>query len=778
MASTNGLQGAPSNLTNTIDGLTYLYANGQEITGLYINSQTSTSAVNATIILDPAGQLQVQNSVLAPIFTINNTNITSMYQAFTNILTTPNINAYGDLNLNISNNTLTSVVKIIDADGVDLVRTGYFAYGGTFGNKGLQLNSVPLVVEAGITGTVLPETITDPNWEQIRILNTNVADIFTSICCDGVGTYFITTDTTTNAITDKPNYAGRTNFYLSPDQSTNFQGNINSNGTFTANGDLSALGTSVFSGISAFKNDLSFFNPLNANPYLTQLITTNDYSLDTSHWDFFNGVNFATKWNDTTLPFSNVRMMNGNKDPTETAFNSFFDIKVEGKYCYFYFSPTTTSYYVDAPTLEVMNFQENGTMIVTNDLVVNGTFTPVGGITLSPPLTLTSSTASEFIILTASGTLGTQSCLIQFQMISALPAYIGLYPTELFVNVCPYEWAVYTNASSGTPIIGLAQLLSGKVVCNNNLSVTGDIASTTLHVSGATTTAGITNTSGLTSDTITTNGLSSGIRLVCNGRSTFANDATFSNGMIVNTSNAAFNAGLTSTTVGANLLSVGTGYTAPITGYLSQFKNNSTQIYNIGCTSSSSSYPPGIILSGYLSGTTYDTSMSWGYSGTYSYWQVYIQSSKYRFKGLTAGTLSINSNEELVSSSDERIKNSIEEEKEPDILNKLSKVQVSRYKFNDDAYKTYTGFIAQNVETIFPNVVDGKKYPYQIDHFDEKDEPVYKVDENGEKIIRPRGFDNTAMTAYTVLAVQELTRKVAQQQEQIEQLLLIVKKLS
>jgi hypothetical protein len=93
---------------------------------------------------------------------------------------------------------------------------------------------------------------------------------------------------------------------------------------------------------------------------------------------------------------------------------------------------------------------------------------------------------------------------------------------------------------------------------------------------------------------------------------------------------------------------------------------------------------------------------------------------------------------------------------------------------NDDKYKTYTGFIAQNVEKIFPNVVDGKKYEYQIDHFDEKEEAVYKVDENGEKIIRPRGFDTTAMLGYTVLAVQELTKKVAQQQEQIEKLLLMI----
>ena len=518
MASTNGLQGAPSNLTNTIDGLTYLYANGQEITGLYINSQTSTSDVDATIILDAAGKLQVQNSVLAPIFTIDNTNITSMYESFTNILTTPNINAYGDLNLNISNNTLISVVRIKDADGVDLVRTGYFDYGGTFGNKAIQLNSVPLVVEAGITGTVLPETITDPNWEQIRIFNTNVANIFTSICCDGVGTYFITTDTFSNAVTDKPNYAGRTNFYLLPDQSTNFQGNIYSNGTFTAFGDLSALGTSVFGGIAAFKNDLSFFNPLNANPYLTQLITTNDYSLDTSHWDFFNGVNFATIWNDLTLPFSNVRMMNGNKDPSETSFNSFFDIKVEGKFCYFYFSPTTTSYYVDAPTLEVMNFDVLGNTTIANlnisgglsvaNLSLSGTLNVAGLTTLNnvvvngtitAPLNLSSATANQFINLLGTGGVGSQSCLMKFQILGSTgpSAQIGLTSGVQTVIIAPGVFVVVTNS-----ITGLSQGITGLVNCAQGLNVTGQTATTTLNVSSTSVQTGITNTGALSTTTL------------------------------------------------------------------------------------------------------------------------------------------------------------------------------------------------------------------------------------------------------------------------------------
>jgi hypothetical protein len=321
-----------TNLNNNIyplslDGLTTIdadkiFIDGVDITTLlanYIAKSGTTTNVKATIQIAPTtGLFVIQNSVGAPIFTINNTNITSMYQAFTNILTTPNINAYGNLNLNISNNTLISVVKIIDADGVDLVRTGYFAFGGTFGNKAIQLNSCPLVIEAGITGTCLPETITAPNWSQLRLLNTNVANIFTDICCDGVNTYFITTETASNPITDKPNYSGRTNFYISPDQSTTFQGNIN------ANGDLGVLGIAVFSNEVGFKNNLSFINPADVNINLCEVILTNDYGVDTSKFTFFCGVNLATKWSGVHLPWSNIRMMNGNLDPVETVFNSFF----------------------------------------------------------------------------------------------------------------------------------------------------------------------------------------------------------------------------------------------------------------------------------------------------------------------------------------------------------------------------------------------------------------------------------------------------------------------
>jgi hypothetical protein len=71
MASTNAIQGAPSNLTNTIDGLTYLYSNGNTITGNYLNSNTNTSNVNTQIKLQYAGQFDIQDDTGLSAFNIN-----------------------------------------------------------------------------------------------------------------------------------------------------------------------------------------------------------------------------------------------------------------------------------------------------------------------------------------------------------------------------------------------------------------------------------------------------------------------------------------------------------------------------------------------------------------------------------------------------------------------------------------------------------------------------------------------------------------------------------
>ena len=133
---------------------------------------------------------------------------------------------------------------------------------------------------------------------------------------------------------------------------------------------------------------------------------------------------------------------------------------------------------------------------------------------------------------------------------------------------------------------------------------------------------------------------------------------------------------------------------------------------------------------------------------------------------LGAGTLSVNSNGLIISSSDRRIKNNINYLKYENELDKIMKVKPATYNRNDDSFKKYTGFIAQDIEQIYPDAVDGKKYEYKysIDNTgkplkDPSGNIIYEYDESGNKIIRPRALDTTTLLSHVILALQELKLK-------------------
>ena len=174
MASSNGIQGAPSNLTNTIDGLTTLYSNGNEITGLYLNSEAPTTNVNTTIQLQNAGIFEIQDHTGQVLINVtDNPPIVNVAIMTAIALITENIVANPLLNFYISNNTLTNYVRVLDADGVDLTIIGYNAFGLSV-NYALNHNYIPVVSSAQIFGSLRPftaPTITTPNWDHFRLFN-------------------------------------------------------------------------------------------------------------------------------------------------------------------------------------------------------------------------------------------------------------------------------------------------------------------------------------------------------------------------------------------------------------------------------------------------------------------------------------------------------------------------------------------------------------------------------------------------------------------------------
>jgi len=134
----------------------------------------------------------------------------------------------------------------------------------------------------------------------------------------------------------------------------------------------------------------------------------------------------------------------------------------------------------------------------------------------------------------------------------------------------------------------------------------------------------------------------------------------------------------------------------------------------------------------------------------------------------TTGTLSIGGSRFIISSSDRRLKENIETYDEPSI-EKIMKLKPAYYNWIDDkSKKKELGFIAQDVETIIPEAVDGKKYEYE-----------WKIDDKGEAIldasgnlqftdqVRHRGFSDRPLICVLVKAVQEQQEEINKLKERI-----------
>jgi hypothetical protein len=142
------------------------------------------------------------------------------------------------------------------------------------------------------------------------------------------------------------------------------------------------------------------------------------------------------------------------------------------------------------------------------------------------------------------------------------------------------------------------------------------------------------------------------------------------------------------------------------------------------------------------------------------------------------GTLSIiGGTGQISSSSDRRIKEDIVYVTDTQAaLSHVNNLKPVTFKFKDGE-GMQLGFIAQDVEQFIPLAVDGKKYEWQWEEtedkkpkFDENGEIVYKVDENGDKIIRPRGLTDRAIIATQTLAIQELSKQNADLTQKLDTL--------
>lgn len=122
----------------------------------------------------------------------------------------------------------------------------------------------------------------------------------------------------------------------------------------------------------------------------------------------------------------------------------------------------------------------------------------------------------------------------------------------------------------------------------------------------------------------------------------------------------------------------------------------------------------------------------------------------------TNGTLNV-SNKQVISSSDKRSKSNIVYKPNIGSLEKVMALKPACFEYNYDLGTTRCGFIAQDVETVMPDAIDGKKYEYQ---FQRDRSGNILLDENNIPIMdytkpRYRGLDTSAILAYVVGAFQE-----------------------
>jgi len=133
------------------------------------------------------------------------------------------------------------------------------------------------------------------------------------------------------------------------------------------------------------------------------------------------------------------------------------------------------------------------------------------------------------------------------------------------------------------------------------------------------------------------------------------------------------------------------------------------------------------------------------------------------FTGYTTnGTLTTTGSSGLLAvSSDRRIKTNIQYITD-DATSKIMALKPCRFELIADPSNTQLGFVAQDVETVIPEAVDGKKYDYEWKR-DERGNTV--LDSNGQLIMtdnpRYRGFSDRPLIAMLVKAVQELSARLS-----------------
>ena len=223
----------------------------------------------------------------------------------------------------------------------------------------------------------------------------------------------------------------------------------------------------------------------------------------------------------------------------------------------------------------------------------------------------------------------------------------------------------------------------------------------------------------------------------------------------------------------------GTGVSASLGGVLSVF---STQAYAVGNKGSINlgtrandfgggnqhqyqARISGVVQASYYGGFTIDTNVE---GAMVKRFQIDSGGTTYLSSYTTNGTvIFINGNGQISHSSDRRAKTNITYMTEP-ATDTLLRLKPSRFAFKKDPTVTHLGFIAQDVETVIPEAVDGKKYEYE---WEINEDGTPKLDSNSNLVFtdrpRYRGFSDRPVIATLVKGFQELVERVKVLEERL-----------
>jgi hypothetical protein len=133
----------------------------------------------------------------------------------------------------------------------------------------------------------------------------------------------------------------------------------------------------------------------------------------------------------------------------------------------------------------------------------------------------------------------------------------------------------------------------------------------------------------------------------------------------------------------------------------------------------------------------------------------------------TSGTLQMIADNVVSNTSDRRLKQKEEVLNQSTSLQQVLNLQPKKYSWNADIDRTQIGFIAQDVETVIPDAIDGKKFEYEFvrDGASEDSDGTVRVDEEGNPVLdydkpRYRGLDQCAILAVLVSAFQEFHNNI------------------